>query len=399
MQSFTRRNIVSKSLLMMAKGPPAEPINFAKKFSLPISNEKLILEEINAHPMDARIEFESVAHEYFLDGISMDFSVTQLVEEFFEKFDADEVIRKMMNGNRWPREGYITKDGAPYNEMQIKKKWDDIGEYARNRGTWMHYNIERYLNDLEPSPTLEEMDKFVAFYTDVIKGKNIQPTRTEWRIAAPKERIAGSVDFVGRFEDGTYAILDWKRSKDLQGGLTNKFGKRCAYPIDYLDDCDGSKYFLQLNMYRYILETYYDLKVSYMGVASFHPNLDSYYLAQAPEMTKECMAMIDDIIRRRAEGEIFPRAKLPPKPVAAQVTPRNEERWMDQTADQGQGQRQQPKQWQAPQPPQPPQWQPQPQQQQQPAYAPQPPQPPRTVRSGTGAMAPPASTQFDDIPF
>ena len=350
-----------------------------------------MLEELNTHPMDARIEFEPVAHEYFVDGIAMDFSVTQLVEEFFDKFDADEVIRKMMNGPRWPREGYITKDGAPYNEMQIKKKWDDIGEYARNRGTWMHYNIERFLNDLEPSPFLEEMGKFLAFYNDVIKGKNILPSRTEWRIAAPKERLAGSVDFVGRFEDGTYAILDWKRAKDLEGGLTNKFGRRCSYPIGKLDDCDATKYFLQLNMYRYILETYYDLKVSYMGVVSFHPNLESYYLAQAPDFSNEVNDMIEEIARRKAEGEIFQKFQ-PPQSAAAQQgsqqgSPRQtDEAWVDQTADQGLGQHsRQP--WQPPR-------------QQQPPQSPQSPQPPRPMRSGTGAMAPPPSSYVDnDIPF
>jgi hypothetical protein len=52
------------------------------------------------------------------------------------------------------------------------------------------------------------------------------PFRTEWRIAADDLGVAGSVDFVGKFDDGTYALIDWKRSKDLGSNLTNKFKKR-----------------------------------------------------------------------------------------------------------------------------------------------------------------------------
>lgn len=52
-----------------------------------------------------------------------------------------------MNGSNWPRDGYIdTRTNQPFTPEQIKQKWDNIGEYSRNYGTWVHYNIERYLN-------------------------------------------------------------------------------------------------------------------------------------------------------------------------------------------------------------------------------------------------------------
>jgi len=384
---------------MQARGPPAEPINFGKKFSLPMTNEKLVLAEMNAHPMDSRIDFDPEAHEYFVDDKAMELSVTQMVEDFFEKFDADDVIRKMMGGNRWPREGYINKDGSPFTEMEIKAKWDNIGEYARNKGTWMHYNIERFFNNLEPSPALEEMDHFMAFFTDFITGRNVQPFRTEWRIAAPDLKLAGSVDFVGRLPDGTFALLDWKRSKDLDSNLRSKYGKHAKYPLEHLDDCDGSKYFLQLNVYKFILERYYQLPVSYMAVVSFSPSLPAYFLAEVPPMADEVERMLGDIVRRRSEGHIFsaPRAKAPAaKPVAAAAPkpagPGNENAWMDQTVESSGygGPSQNQNQDQGPQSPR--EWKP-------PAPGSRAPQ---NARSGTGATQPPASYPMPsdmDIPF
>jgi len=70
----------------------------------------------------------------------------------------------MINGPNWPNPKYINKfTDEPYTPMEIKNQWEKIGEYARNRGTWMHYNIERYFNDLEPSDALEELRMFYAF--------------------------------------------------------------------------------------------------------------------------------------------------------------------------------------------------------------------------------------------
>lgn len=76
------------------------------------------------------------------------------------------------------------------------------------------------------SPKSVEIPKFLRFYDEVIKAKGIQPFRTEWRIAAPDTNLAGSIDFVGRFADGTFALIDWKRSKALEDNLSNKYGKR-----------------------------------------------------------------------------------------------------------------------------------------------------------------------------
>ena len=34
------------------------------------------------------------------------------------------------------------------NSKEIVKRWQDVGIYARNKGTWLHFNIERYFNGL-----------------------------------------------------------------------------------------------------------------------------------------------------------------------------------------------------------------------------------------------------------
>ena len=146
----------------------------------------------------------------------------------------------------------------------------------------MHYNIERYFNSLPPSDKLSEMKQFYEFEKVWIAGQGVTPFRTEWRIASPELRLGGTVDFIGQKSDGSFVIIDWKRSLKLESNLTNNYGKTARSPIEHMDDCDGSKYFLQLNLYRHILKTTYGLNVSSMVLASFHEKLAHYLAIEVP---------------------------------------------------------------------------------------------------------------------
>lgn len=46
---------------------------------------------------------------------------------------------------------------------------------------------------------------------------------TKFSLLSPSH--TGSVDFVGQLSDGTYCLMDWKRAKNLQEQMGDKFGK------------------------------------------------------------------------------------------------------------------------------------------------------------------------------
>lgn len=280
-------------------GRPATPISFGEEFTIPNYSASLPLETINEHEHDKRITFDEVPHEYFFDGKKVSTSVTGLVETYFEKFNPDEAITKMKRSGRWPRPEYMMKNGVVWTDAQIKAYWDGVGLFARNRGTWMHYNIERYLNNMVPSEDCQEMGMFYKFYDEMITSEKVIPWRTEWRICAPEHDLAGSVDFVGKLSDGSFAIMDWKRSKNLANSLGNSFGRRGKGPIQHVEDTDASKYFLQLNIYRYILQKHYGIKVTKMLLASFHPAENSYFQIQAPIWDNEVSAVLSDFTANR----------------------------------------------------------------------------------------------------
>ena len=65
--------------------------------------------------------------------------------------------------------------------------------------------------------------------------------------------------------------MDWKRSEKPPSKY-NSYGKYMAPPIDEIPDCQGEHYRLQLNMYKWILERYYDKRIKAMKVVSMAKN-------------------------------------------------------------------------------------------------------------------------------
>jgi hypothetical protein len=137
----------------------------------------------------------------------------------------------MINGKNWPREGYKYPNGDAYGPVEIKRKWDQVSLVARNRGIWMHHNIERYFNGLPCATDLPEFQQFSNFVVDIIQRESIMPYRTEWKIGSELENIGGTIDFIGKLPDNTYAIFDWKRMKNVKDSLNNAYGIQAKYAL------------------------------------------------------------------------------------------------------------------------------------------------------------------------
>ena len=121
--------------------------------------------------------------------------------------------------------------------------------------------------------------------------ENVEAFRTEWAIYGEREQLAGTIDFVMRDARGELVLVDWKRCKQLRHRYESSI--RMKKPIDHLPDCAGTHYRLQLNCYRYLLEVYYNYKVSGMRVVCTHPdNLPSAFVDEVPVMEKVVEALM-----------------------------------------------------------------------------------------------------------
>lgn len=249
----------------------------------------------NAHIRDTRIGFEEATHAYTVDGVREGWvSCTTFIGQFYEHFNADKVIMKMMCSSNWTSSKYYGKTAD-----EIKKMWSDSGEDASASGTRMHLDIEHY-NNAEPVGNLEgdayeanpgpEWDYFMEYERKWRLKRGFEPYRTEWLVFKEDIQLAGSIDMVYKKPDGTFAIYDWKRAKEIK--TENKFQSMHS-PINHLPDTNYWHYSLQLNIYRRILEELYGIHVSELALVILHPNNPSFKVMLLNRMDDEVTAMFE----------------------------------------------------------------------------------------------------------
>jgi ATP-dependent exoDNAse (exonuclease V) beta subunit len=138
-----------------------------------------------------------------------------------------------------------------------------------------------------------EWNYFLQFIKD---HPHLKPYRTEWMIYDEELKLAGSIDMVYENPDGTLAIYDWKRSKEII--KTNNWNKFASNPlIAHMPDTNFWHYSLQLNTYKAILERKYEKTVTKLCLVRLHPNNEekTYELLEVPILTKE----IDELFEER----------------------------------------------------------------------------------------------------
>ena len=171
--------------------------------------------------------------------------LTTVIHAFFEKFDADKIIAKMMNSENWINSPYFGKSVA-----EIKAEWEVNRDTAATMGTKMHKQIEDYFNGQEiEKPLSKEFNQFYDFWQNfTIDNPDWIPWRTEWIIYNEDINLAGSIDFlIKNPKTNEYVILDWKRSKEIK--MDNRFQKGIG-PFEGIPDCNYQHYCIQLNCYE-----------------------------------------------------------------------------------------------------------------------------------------------------
>ena len=253
------------------------------------------LAKTNAHPRDARITFDEETHTYTIDGSREGWvSCTQFIHGYTQEFDADGVIKKMMSSRKWPESKYFGMTPE-----EIKAQWSASANEASTAGTRMHLDIEHFNNALpignlegdnytpNPSP---EWNYFLKYDTKWRIKNGFMPYRTEWLVFKEDIKLAGSIDMVYTKPDGTLAIYDWKRAKEIK--FENSY-QNCLEPIENLPDTNYWHYSLQLNIYRRILEELYDVTVSELALVVLHPNNPSFQVIMLNRMDDEVTAMFE----------------------------------------------------------------------------------------------------------
>jgi hypothetical protein len=234
------------------------------------------------------IAFEDESHIYHhpkdATGNAKYISVTTLIDRFFP-FDIDRYI-----------EGKAKKEHRDLQE--VLDEFLQLRDEAAQKGTEMHENIENFLVGKRYESSTKEFTLFMKFYHEVIQSFGFEFYEAEKRILLEEFNIAGTVDAILKKPDSDeYILLDWKRSKKLVvDGFPKKYGYGFALSdLNHLDNSSYYKYALQQNIYKFILENNYGMKISSINLIVLHENFDNYFRIDLPDLQREIKIILNSI--------------------------------------------------------------------------------------------------------
>ena len=186
----------------------------------------------------------------------------------------------------------LTQEKITEVKKEILLEWENNRKDAAEKGTILHEKIENFYNDIEDTIDAPEFTYFKQF---ISKYPNLKPYKSEWRIFDDSLSIAGSIDMVYEKDNGELFLFDWKRSTKIVNGAGHLIESDFDYGFDELShiaDNSYNRYSLQLNLYKYIIETNYGKKISSMNLLILHPHFHTFFHLQIPELKNETKFLI-----------------------------------------------------------------------------------------------------------
>lgn len=312
----------------------------------------MLLERKNSHPRDERIQFNEAEHFYTVDSRRVVGSCSSLWASCFSKFDAEGTARRLVRRHS-DRDAKESGDGddalwrwkyAYAYETLVKKKsasdavrlleergcssfdfcdqdkgyrrlfwhlresgvdcfdgqtkaltalWNALGERASSRGTFVHRQAELHCND-EPYEDGREMSQYLRFRSE---HSHLRPYRTEWSVFSYAHGgahiVAGQIDglYVNEKND-TYEMIDYKVTAH-ELSPENPYGKYGEEPFEHVPDTPWGHYCVQQNIYAYILERDYGIKVKRCRLLRVHDTIQNYQLVEVMDLSGAVARLFD----------------------------------------------------------------------------------------------------------
>lgn len=235
-----------------------------------------------------KLVFNAKKHRYTYNGKEL-ISVTTFIKQFFPEFDAKNIARKLnkMRNTKWYKMGI----------RKILALWKGQADY----GTKVHEEIENYIKDpilySNTKNVSEEALQGMEFWHNYCKKLNKPSTTPELRVFNEELGLAGTIDVVihHTLDNGEVVVdlMDWKVTKDL----TKSYKLVTEGPLAEfkIQDNKLSKYSLQLNLYKRILELS-GVKVNKMWIVKLDKDSGSEVFE-----VKDLGFMVDKLLRYKDE--------------------------------------------------------------------------------------------------
>jgi hypothetical protein len=227
-----------------------------------------------------RIKFVEQTHSYFIDGQPTNSpSVTQLLKRFKREFDSNKAATRVA------KKAGVTKE-------TILADWQANNLFSTTIGSMLHKYIENFYNNkkiayegsllnltFDQKKKLEEafpimVKHFQNFYEN---NKHLHCVKSEMVVGDVDDtKVCGTSDmFCYNDKTSLFEILDFKTNKKMN--KTTSYGN-LLYPFDDMTEGEINEYTIQLNVYKYLIEKYTNIKIEALKIIWMNPNNPDYQI-------------------------------------------------------------------------------------------------------------------------
>ena len=239
-------------------------------------------------------QFFEDGHYYECKGKRVGISVTRLIEEYANEFNAEEMAEKVAN-----------RDGKTI--QQVLDEWAYKRDFSCEKGSLGHLyaqglwngedikeiqnKIDLFTNGLEnPIEIIQEQaERFYFDYQD-----HLEHLIDELPIGSEEYDIASCVDhlFYNKLTGGL-VLVDYKTNSLMDGYNKKAYKKAMKVPLSHINDDSLSHYHIQLSIYKYLIEKYTGLKVEEMFIVYMSENIENYEIIKIPYLEEEVKKILE----------------------------------------------------------------------------------------------------------
>lgn len=241
-------------------------------------------------------KFYEDGHYYTCKNKPVGISVTRFIAEYENEFDQLGVAEKV-----------ASKENRPIEE--ILAEWKYKADFACTKGTTCHeyaqslWSGEEWkFKDFDGSRNYEiavdliqnQANNFQDDYED-----HLEHLQDELVVGSAEYDIASAVDhlFYNKLTGGL-VLVDYKTNSTLKGyndsEYNRKYTKKMKVPLHKIEDDALHHYYIQLSIYKFLIEKYTGLKVDEMFIVYMSENIENYEIIEIPYLKEEVEKILEN---------------------------------------------------------------------------------------------------------
>lgn len=231
-------------------------------------------------------------HHYECNGRRVGISVTSLIGQYENEFKQQEMAERVAN-----------RDGKTVSE--VLAEWKYKSDFACEKGTTCHEFAQSLWNGLKWQPMyFDDSEEYIQAVVKIQKQAQsfkenykdrLEHLQDEFVIGSEEYDIASAIDhlFINKLTGGL-VLVDYKTNSYLSGYNKKAYKKAMKVPLRHLNDDALNHYYIQLSIYKYLIEKYTKLTVDEMFIVYFSENIDDYEIIEIPYMKKEVELILEN---------------------------------------------------------------------------------------------------------